>query len=180
LLEAKEEKTRKQAINIKNLINLVKKMLIKILAIGKINNSPYKEIFDLYYKRVKWNIIIKELEIKASSKKISEKIIIEKEEKLLLENIPNDYIVIGLDLNGQNISTEVFSKIINNYREDSAKICFIIGGASGFGQKIKKRANHIIAFGKITLPHLMARCVLIEQIYRSFTIATNHPYHSGH
>jgi 23S rRNA (pseudouridine1915-N3)-methyltransferase len=155
-------------------------MFIKILAIGKINNSVYKEIFDLYHKRIKWKINIKELEIKENSKKISEQIIKEKEEKLLLENISDDEILICLDPGGKILSTENLSKIINNHREAASKICFAIGGASGFGEKIKKRANHIISFGKITLPHLMARCVLIEQIYRSFTIVNNHPYHSGH
>lgn len=155
-------------------------MIIKILAIGKINNSPYSQIFDLYNKRIKWKINLKELEIKKNSKKISEKIIIEKEENLLLDNIKNDEILICLDSSGKIISTADFSQIINNYRENSTKICFAIGGASGFGNKIKQRANHIISFGKITLPHLLARCVLIEQIYRSFTIANNHPYHNGH
>jgi len=155
-------------------------MLIKILAIGKINNSPYKEIFDIYQKRIKWKINIKELEVKENSKKISNKIIIEKEEKLILDQIDQYEILICLDLGGKNISTEDLSEIITNYRHSGKKICFAIGGANGFGQKIKKRANHVISFGKITLPHLMARCVLIEQIYRSYSISNNHPYHSGH
>tara|TARA_B110000259_G_scaffold183751_1_gene229506 strand:+ start:5573 stop:6040 length:468 start_codon:yes stop_codon:yes gene_type:complete len=155
-------------------------MFIKILAIGKINNSPYKEIFDLYQKRIKWKINIKELEIKENSKNLSERIVKEKEEKLLLENLPDNYILICLDSGGNILSTENLSKIINDYRESSIKICFAIGGASGFGEKIKKKADHLISFGKITLPHLMARCVLIEQIYRSFTISSNHPYHKGH
>jgi 23S rRNA (pseudouridine1915-N3)-methyltransferase len=176
LLLAKLEKTKKQ---IKN-VTIFWKMFIKILAIGKINNSPYQDIFNLYHKRIKWNINIKELEIKENSKKIPEKIIIEKEEKLFLENITDDTILICLDSRGKILSTEDFSEMINNYRESSHKICFAIGGASGFGQKIRKRANHIISFGKITLPHLMARAVLIEQIYRSYTIINNHPYHNGH
>lgn len=155
-------------------------MLIKILAIGKINNSPYKEIFDIYQKRIKWKINIKELEVKENSKKISNKIIIDKEERLILDQIDQYEILICLDLGGENISTEDLSEIITNYRHSGKKICFAIGGASGFGKKIKKRADRVISFGKITLPHLMARCVLIEQIYRSYTISNNHPYHSGH
>ena len=136
-LLAKEEKEWKQAKNTINLINF-REMFIKILAIGKINNSVYKEIFDLYHKRIKWKINIKELEIKENSKKISEQIIKEKEEKLLLENISDDEILICLDPGGKILSTENLSKIINNHREAASKICFAIGGASGFGEKIKK------------------------------------------
>lgn len=152
-------------------------MFIKILAIGKINNSPYKEIFDLYQKRAKWKITIQELELKANSKKISQKNIMEKEGRLLLDNLPEDYILICLDPEGKILSSENFAQMIDNYRQNATKICFAIGGANGFSNEVKNKATKLLSFGKMTFPHMMARVILIEQIYRAFSILSNHPYH---
>jgi 23S rRNA (pseudouridine1915-N3)-methyltransferase len=59
-------------------------------------------------------------------------------------------------------------------------LVFAIGGADGFDPTVKAKAEHVISLGKMTLPHELARIVLLEQIYRAFTIMKGHPYHTGH
>jgi 23S rRNA (pseudouridine1915-N3)-methyltransferase len=161
---------------ITNITNFLK-MFIKILAIGKINSTPYGEIFDMYQKRIRWKVNIKELELKGFNKNTSANDIIEKEEKLFSDNIPQDHKLICLDKSGKNYSTEEFSNFLQKFQTSSEKICFLIGGAHGFSQNIKLKSDNLVSFGKMTFPHMLARTILIEQIYRSFSIANNHPYH---
>ena len=87
-------------------------------------------------------------------------------------------VLIALDERGKNIDSIAFSEIIKNAQENYSKnIIFVIGGAHGLDSTVRQRANHIISFGKMTMPHKIARILLVEQIYRSLTIINNHPYH---
>ena len=62
----------------------------------------------------------------------------------------------------------------------SVPLLFAIGGADGFSDEARRQASLVLSLGKMTLPHELARVVLLEQIYRAFTILSNHPYHLGH
>lgn len=100
------------------------------------------------------------------------------EATLLLRDSTSQDMVIALDERGKNISSIDFANILNNAQSDNIKRCFfLIGGAHGLSPDVRKRANHIISFGKMTVPHKIARILLTEQIYRAMTIIKNHPYH---
>ena len=75
-------------------------------------------------------------------------------------------------------------KNITNYLEreqvNAVPLLFAIGGSDGFSDEARRKANFVVSLGKMTLPHELARVVLVEQIYRAFTILKNHPYHVGH
>jgi 23S rRNA (pseudouridine1915-N3)-methyltransferase len=85
--------------------------------------------------------------------------------------------VIAMDEHGMDITTLHMSKTMANWRVLGKNIALIIGGANGLDQSILQMANEIWRLSSLTLPHAMARLLLIEQLYRSYTILENHPYH---
>ena len=101
------------------------------------------------------------------------------EGKLLLSNCENNNSkIISLDERGKIITTIDFYNLINEYKNNSINnINFIIGGADGLSEEVRQKSNYILSFGKMVFPHLMVRVMLIEQLYRVWTITNNHPYH---
>jgi 23S rRNA (pseudouridine1915-N3)-methyltransferase len=82
---------------------------------------------------------------------------------------------------GKQLSSEELATFIRDYQERSASpLLFAVGAANGFSKETKRAATHIISLGKMTLAHELARVVLLEQLYRAFTILKGHPYHLGH
>lgn len=144
-------------------------MKITIIAIGKCKkSSPEAGIIAEYIKRSGWDVVIKE---KDNSNQ-------EDEAKFLQSSIPNGAKVIVLDERGENIkSIDLAAKIENWLNNGCSEICFLIGGADGHLQSTRDRADLILSFGKLTLPHILMRAVLCEQIYRIQTIINHHPYH---
>lgn len=144
-------------------------MKIYVLAIGKCKkNSPEAQIIAEYVKRCSWEIIIKEKD-NAS----------QEEEAAFLQNaIPHGAKIIVLDERGENLkSTELAHKIENWQLNGCSEICFLIGGADGHLQSTRDKADLLLSFGKLTLPHMLMRAILCEQIYRLQTIISGHPYH---
>jgi 23S rRNA (pseudouridine1915-N3)-methyltransferase len=89
--------------------------------------------------------------------------------------------VVLMDSRGKEFSSEQFARFLGDYQDrNPLPLIFAIGGADGFSDKTKAAAQHTISLGKITLAHELARLVLLEQVYRAFTILKGHPYHSGH
>jgi 23S rRNA (pseudouridine1915-N3)-methyltransferase len=86
-----------------------------------------------------------------------------------------------LDSRGKQFSSEEFAKFLENHQDRNPQpLVLAIGPADGFSDGARKAANTIVSLGKMTLPHELARVVLLEQVYRAFTILKGHPYHSGH
>ncbi len=144
-------------------------MKIHILAIGKCKKgSPEDMLIKEYQKRMSWDLIIKEKDNDTQ----------EKEAKFLIENIPNNAKVVVLDERGENMkSLELAEKIGNWQLNGVSDICFLIGGADGHLDEVRERADLLLSFGKLTMPHMLIRAVLTEQIYRAQTILNHHPYH---
>ena len=144
-------------------------MKVEIIAIGKCKkNSPESEIINEYVKRSHWNITIKEQD---NSEQKSEA-------EFLVSSIPNGAKVVVLDERGVNISSKELANIVADWQSKGCSdICFLIGGADGHLQSTRDRADLLLSFGKLTLPHMLMRAVLSEQIYRVQTILAGHPYH---
>ena len=86
-----------------------------------------------------------------------------------------------MDSRGKELSSEQFASFLADYQQrNPLPLVFAVGGADGFSDQTRKAAQHSISLGKMTLPHELARIVLLEQVYRAFTILKGHPYHSGH
>jgi 23S rRNA (pseudouridine1915-N3)-methyltransferase len=86
-----------------------------------------------------------------------------------------------LDSRGKELSSEEFAEFLQNHQDRNPQpLVLAIGPADGFSDAARKAANTNLSLGKMTLPHELARVVLLEQVYRAFTILKGHPYHSGH
>jgi 23S rRNA (pseudouridine1915-N3)-methyltransferase len=86
-----------------------------------------------------------------------------------------------MDSRGKEFSSEQFAKFLGEYQDrNPLPLVFAVGGADGFSEAVRSAASQVISLGKMTLSHELARVVLLEQIYRAFTILKGHPYHSGH
>lgn len=148
-------------------------MKYNIYAIGNMRRSPEAEIFLKYSKRIK-NIEFFEYvsNFDEKNKKIND------ESKKLLSMIKNNGKKILLDEKGKIFSSFEFSKLISDWRNHGHNIInFLIGGADGVNENISKNVDLTISLSNMTFPHMLARIVLVEQIYRSETIINNHPYH---
>ena len=89
--------------------------------------------------------------------------------------------LILMDSLGKEFSSEQFAKFLGDYQDrNPLPLIIAIGGADGFSDAARSAAQHTISLGKMTLAHELARVVLLEQVYRAFTILKGHPYHSGH
>ena len=86
-----------------------------------------------------------------------------------------------LDSRGKQFSSEEFARFIGDYQDrNPLPLVIAVGPADGFSDSARAAAQHTIALGKMTLAHELARVILLEQVYRAFTILKGHPYHSGH
>jgi 23S rRNA (pseudouridine1915-N3)-methyltransferase len=154
-------------------------MKIKLLLTGKTTDSNIKSIMADYEKRLTHYINFEILVLDNSSIKAdSEEKIKTKEGELILKKIATGDHVILLDEQGKTFTSVEFSKEINQWMNQSRKsIVFVVGGAYGFSEEVKKRSNGSISLSKMTFSHQIVRAIFLEQIYRAFTILNNEPYH---
>lgn len=141
--------------------------MIKIIAGGKKHTSWAKEAIDEYEKRLarpynlEWEFV--------------------EEEKLIkkLENWPfsgRDYVIV-CDERGKNISSEAYSDLIEKAFSDNKNIIILIGGAFGFPEEVRRKADFIWSFSELVFPHMIARLIVTEQIYRAQEIKKGSHYH---
>jgi 23S rRNA (pseudouridine1915-N3)-methyltransferase len=90
------------------------------------------------------------------------------------------YKLVLLDSRGKQLSSEELAAFLEREQITSLPLLFAIGGCDGFSEEARRLAGFTLSLGKMTLPHELARVVLLEQLYRAFTILKNHPYHLGH
>lgn len=158
-------------------------MKIKVVTVGKLKEKYLKDGIAEYSKRIsrfaKFEMI--ELSDEKTPDKASEsenQKILEIEGQRILSKIADRDFVIVLAIEGKTFFSEGFSKQLE---ETSIKgfstLTFIIGGSLGLSSSVKNRANLSVSFGRLTLPHQLMRLVLVEQIYRAFTIQQGFPYH---
>lgn len=152
-------------------------MIIKIISIG---SQPQKEInylIDSYtqkisaYSKVEWI----NLQLKFKDKNI--KIKKELESQNILSKIDSNAFIISLDEKGQTFSSVELSQQVEKIMLNHSNINFIIGGADGLDQGILEKSNLVMSLSYLTLPHQLVKVFLIEQIYRSYSIINNLPYH---
>lgn len=150
--------------------------MIKIVCVGTIKEKFTVALIDEYVKRLRTPYQLSIIEVKESKYKNNPQLCIDDESDLLLKQInPTDFVVL-LDIWGTLGSTQDFHKVIEASFNQSKHCVFIIGGSLGVNQDIKKRANVRFSISRMTFPHQLVRALLIEQIYRSYTLYQNIPY----
>lgn len=158
-------------------------MKITVFCIGFLKESYWKDAVAEYQKRLGNYVSLDVVEIpdlpcpeKASAKEMEE--IKDKEgQKVLAKLKPGDYLI-ALDLKGKQYDSVAFAEHLQQKLvQNGASICFVIGGSLGLSDALLQRANESVCFGLPTFPHQLARVMLLEQLYRSFRILRNEPYH---
>ncbi len=151
-------------------------MNIHLFAIGKMKKgSPEFDIMSDYIKQCKWPIKVREFEEK---KTLSIEELKKAESNLLLKNIPEKAFIIAMDEKGKEMTSREFCSFLTDIQNQGfSDIVFLIGGANGHTDFLRQKAHFILSMGKMTMPHMLARTVLTEQIFRACCIAHHHPYH---
>jgi 23S rRNA (pseudouridine1915-N3)-methyltransferase len=137
-------------------------MLLHIVARGRIGRSPEADLVDRYVRRISWPTKITELpESGGKTPPPSE-----------------NSVTVLLDEKGQQLGSLAFAGKLEQWRDGGKREArFMIGGADGFDDAARADADLLVAFGKATWPHLLARAMLAEQLWRATSILANHPYH---
>ncbi len=148
-------------------------MKIKIAWIGKTKEPAIATLTEEYLKRISRYAPVEGLTLR--------------DEKALLETCSRGSkgaaksTLVLMDSRGKEFSSEQFARFLSDYQDrNPLPLVFAVGGADGFSDQARAGAQHVISLGKMTLAHELARVVLLEQLYRAFTIMKGHPYHSGH
>ena len=151
---------------------------INVISVGSIKEKYLQELILDYKKRISKYAQIDLVELKDESNKMNEIVVKELEGERILSSIKEGFYVVLLDLRGQMLDSVSLSKKIDEISTYySSKIAFVIGGSYGVSEAVKKRANFMLSFSKMTFPHQLAKGMLLEQIYRSFKILNNETYH---
>ena len=151
-------------------------MKIIIGAVGKMKKkSPEEALINDYISKTRWSVEIKEVEEKRALPVDDLK---SAESELLLKALPNDAKIVVLDERGETLSSRELADKIRVWQDGGVgTVAFLIGGANGHSDALRRRADLKLSFGRMTLPHMLMRVVLAEQIYRAKTILDGHPYH---
>lgn len=155
---------------------------INIICVGKFKEKYWEAASAEYMKRLGayCNVSVtevKEEKLPAHASRADEVNVMEKKGKSILEKTGAGDYVIALDIGGREMSSEAFAAKLAEVSFAASTIDFIIGGSLGLSDEVKRRADLRMSFGPITLPHQLARIVLLEQIYRAFRINAGEKYH---
>jgi 23S rRNA (pseudouridine1915-N3)-methyltransferase len=137
-------------------------MRLHIIARGKIGRSPEAELVDRYAKRIAWPFTLTELP----------------ETGGVVPPAPTPFRSVLLDERGQQMSSESFAALLGRWRDDGIREArFLIGAADGHGDAARDSSDVLLGFGAMTWPHMLARAMLAEQLWRATSILAGHPYH---
>ena len=151
-------------------------MKIKIISIG---NNPPKWVQDIlvkYTSRFDAHFKIELIEIKSEKNFKSLEYKKKQEAEKILKFIDSDFII-SLDEHGSSCTSKSISKKLSNWMQNFPKLAFVIGGADGLDNTILEYSSWVWSLSSLTLPHNLAKVILVEQLYRASTILNNHPYH---
>ncbi len=154
-------------------------MNINIVCIGKIKDKYIIDGITEFSKRLSAFVNLNFYELKEYNKEDNIQISIEKESADILKQLEklNSFNIL-LDLNGKEYTSEAMSKYIEDLKiKGSSSISFIIGGSNGVNDEVRKKADMKLKFSYFTFPHQLMRLILMEQIYRWFSISNNIKYH---
>ena len=154
---------------------------ISILAVGKIKETDFASAISEYKKRLsafcELNVIeIKPERLPENPSEAEIEAALKAEETAIISKIPKNAAVYPLGFEGRSFTSEAFAEKIGQHKDAGENICFIIGGSHGLSESIKRKGE-TISFSSMTFPHRLFRVMLLEQIYRAFTINAGKKYH---
>jgi 23S rRNA (pseudouridine1915-N3)-methyltransferase len=150
-------------------------MKIKVAWIGKTKEAAIQALTDDYLKRISYYAEVAGLALKDEAAILS---LAQGERRG--ERQKERHKLVLLDVRGKQLSSGELADFLEREQRNAVPLLFAVGGADGFSDEARRLAGFVLSLGKMTLPHELARVVIVEQLYRAFTILKNHPYHLGH
>jgi 23S rRNA (pseudouridine1915-N3)-methyltransferase len=152
---------------------------ITILAIGHRAPGWVQEGFDEYARRMPPEARLELIELKAEERGAGRGTDKAKalEGERILAALPQGAILLALDERGRSVTTQGLSVMLSGWMREGSHPAFAIGGADGHSDEVKSRADKLVSLSALTLPHMLVRVVLAEQLYRAWSILARHPYH---
>ncbi|MBF0126972.1 MAG: 23S rRNA (pseudouridine(1915)-N(3))-methyltransferase RlmH [Magnetococcales bacterium] len=151
-----------------------------VLAVGRTMPPPIRELVEDYQGRLNHFVSVG-LEVVAEERRekgLSPHLAMEREGARLLARIPENALTVALDASGKMLSSPDFSKLLERWRQDGHHaVIFLLGGPDGLPPAIKSSASLTLSLGLMTYPHMLARVLLFEQLYRAMTLSHGVPYH---
>ena len=158
-------------------------MKITVITVGKIKEKYLKDAIAEYSKRLSKYCKLEMIEVADektpdNASEVVEDSIRSKEAERILKYIKDDAYVVTLEIGGKQLSSEELADKIEKLGvQGTSHIIFIIGGSIGLGKEVLDKSNYALSFSKMTFPHQLMRVILLEQVYRSYRIISNEPYH---
>ncbi len=146
-------------------------MKITVLAVGKIKDRMVEERRAEYARRLGKGAKIEFADVDDNPGSKA------KEAENIIRRIPKGARIVALDEKGMAVDSHGFANIISRTMDAGKNMVFILGGPYGLDDRVKEKADEVLALSKLTFPHELARLILVEQIYRAFSILRNEPYH---
>ncbi len=153
-------------------------MQLSLVAVGKLRPA-LRDVCDDYLRRLGRFARVSEHEVREAGRSATEQLQRDTEGTRLIEALDKDTQVVLLDLGGSTWSSEQLAKQLDGWQLDGRHRAFVVGGATGVSAAVRRRAATAWSLGPLTLPHELARVVVVEQLYRASTILRGEPYHRG-
>jgi 23S rRNA (pseudouridine1915-N3)-methyltransferase len=153
---------------------------IKVAWIGKTKEPAIEALTNEYLKRISRYAEVAGLAVKDEAAILSLSSSSASGERQRKNKNKERHKLVLLDSRGKELSSEELAEFLKREQLNAVPLVFAVGGSDGFSEEARRRAGFTLSLGKMTLPHELARVVLVEQLYRAFTILKNHPYHLGH
>jgi 23S rRNA (pseudouridine1915-N3)-methyltransferase len=145
-----------------------------LLAVGRCRDPALVALIERYRGRLPWPVEVREIEARSVDpvRRRAE------EGRAILAALPPEAPFVALDERGMLLTSRAFAERLSRWREEERRtVAFAIGGVEGLEPTVRERADLVLALGRLTLPHELARLVLVEQLYRAYSILVRHPYH---
>lgn len=150
-------------------------MRLLVVAVGRARAGPERALWEEFSGRLTQPVQLVEVESKRPGPGLKDR-----EAELLLKAVPDDATLIALDECGKSLSSEAFARLVAGWRDGgTGTLAFVIGGADGLAETVRKRARLLLSLGAMTWPHMLVRGLLAEQLYRAERILAGHPCHRG-
>ena len=147
--------------------------MLRLIAVGRLRDGPEAELFARYNARLRPKFAVTEIaEARGAAAEVKRR-----ECEALLAALPEGAFVVALDGAGEMPDSEQLARLLERWLAARRTLCFLIGGAEGLDAKVIARADYVLSLGQLTWPHLLARAMLAEQVFRARSIAAGHPYH---
>lgn len=157
-------------------------MKLALIAVGRLKDGPERELVERYAERVKSvgrALGLSPLQIiefaESRARRAPERQV---EEGAAILDKAASAVLVAFDERGKSLTSDAFAQRIAGWRDEGrAAIHFVVGGPDGLDGRVRAAADLVLSFGALTLPHQLARALVVEQIYRALTILAGHPYH---